>query len=120
MILRALQLVEVVGKLWHLHLHILAFPACQYQFLQFSFLHRIARNVFPVVENTLWERLSAGLLAESRHKSERLCDWQVSLHLNKRSSLTRILLKHAATPQIHARIHSTHGLLWTCDLNQEN
>merc|ERR1712072_492309 len=118
MILRALQLVEVVGKLWHLHLHILAFPACQYQFLQFSFLHRIARNVFPVVENTLWECLSTGLLAESRHKSERLCDWQVSLHLNKWSSFTGILLKHATAPQIHTRIHPTHSLLRARDFNQ--
>merc|ERR1712080_135849 len=40
--------------------------------------------------------------------------------LDKRSAFTRILFKHHTTPDVHARINTTHCFLWASDFDQEN
>merc|ERR1719162_414670 len=71
-----------------------------------------------MIEDTLWECLSAGLLAQHGHETERLRHWQVGLHLHQRRALTGVLLEDAPAPQIHAIVHSAHGILWASDLKK--
>merc|ERR1719414_1781794 len=73
-----------------------------------------------MIENALREGLSAGCLTQSSNETEGLSDWEVSLDLDQWRAFTRVLLEHTPTPQVHAVVDTTHGLLWACDLDQEH
>merc|ERR1712039_470890 len=115
------ELVKVVAKGGHRHLDVLTLTDLEHQLLHLAArLHGVARQVLPVVEDALRECLAAGLLTQRRHKAEGLSDWQVRLHLDEGRALTRVLLKHAAAPQVHARVDTAHGLLRARDIDQED
>merc|ERR1719450_1202929 len=87
------ELVEVVAKRRHRDLDVLALPDRQNQLLHLAaYLHAVALQVLPVVEDALREGLAARLLAQRRDEAEGLGHWQVRLHLNERGALAGVLL----------------------------
>merc|ERR1712054_573588 len=73
-----------------------------------------------MVKDTLRECLARSLLAESSHETKRFCHWQVCLHLEERSTLTRVFFENLTTTRLHAIVHATHGILRASDLNQKH
>mmetsp|Transcript_45331 Transcript_45331/g.78910 ORF Transcript_45331/g.78910 Transcript_45331/m.78910 type:complete len:222 (-) Transcript_45331:77-742(-) len=73
-----------------------------------------------MVENALWESLTTGLLSQCSNKAKGLCDRQMCLHLQEGSALTWVLLEDASASEVHARVHTAHGLLRARDLHQED
>mmetsp|Transcript_59896 Transcript_59896/g.96984 ORF Transcript_59896/g.96984 Transcript_59896/m.96984 type:complete len:316 (-) Transcript_59896:1124-2071(-) len=119
--LRVLELVQVIAKGWHADLQVLALADVEDEILHLAAgLHAVSLQVLPVREDALREGLSTGLLTEGCNEAEGLSDRQVGLDLDERSALARVLLKDAATAQVHAVVNTAHGLLWACDLHQEN
>merc|ERR1712183_273382 len=103
------ELVQVISEFRHFHLEILALPDGQNHILHLACLQWITWHCIPVVKDALWEGLATGLLTQCSYKAERFCDRQMCLHLQKRSSLTWILLIDASTTQVHAGVHAAHG-----------
>merc|ERR1711920_1079132 len=118
---RSSELIQVITQLGHLYLDVLALACLQNQLLQLAALLRgIPLEILPMIEHALREGLSAGCLAQSSDETEGLGDWEVSFDLDQWSALTRVLLENTPAPQVHAIVDTAHGLLWTCDLNQEH
>mmetsp|Transcript_42539 Transcript_42539/g.101387 ORF Transcript_42539/g.101387 Transcript_42539/m.101387 type:complete len:206 (+) Transcript_42539:45-662(+) len=116
-----LQLVKVVRQGRHLHFQALPLTDAQDQLLHLAaLLQAVARQTLPVVEDALRECLTTGSLSQGSNKTERLRDRQVRFHLDQRRALSGVLLKDASSPQVHAVVDTTHGLLWARDLNQED
>merc|ERR1719460_2247323 len=71
-------------------------------------------------EHALWECLPAGRLTQGCDKAEGLRHREVSFHLKEGSALALVLFEDTATTHVHARVHSTHRILWACDLDKEH
>merc|ERR1712182_40353 len=98
------KLVQIISQRWKLYLQVLSLSDGEEQFVQFSacLVELTHLQVLPVIEHTLRECLPTRLLTQSGHETEGLGYWQVRLNLQEWRSLTRVLLKNAATAQIHA------------------
>mmetsp|Transcript_43207 Transcript_43207/g.134379 ORF Transcript_43207/g.134379 Transcript_43207/m.134379 type:complete len:399 (+) Transcript_43207:212-1408(+) len=115
------ELVEVLAERGHLDLDVLALPHREDKSLHLALrLHGVARHVVPVIKDALREGLAAGLLPEGGDEAEGLGHRQVRLDLHEGRALAWVLLKHAAAPQVHARVDAAHGLLRAGDLDQED
>merc|ERR1712125_89977 len=116
-----LQLVKVVAQCRQLNLDVFALADSQGELVHLaSSLHAVSWHGIPVVKHALRECLATRLLAQRRDEAEGLCDGQVRLHLDQGSSLARVLLKDASSPQVHAAVDAAHGLLRASDLHQED
>merc|ERR1712196_173273 len=104
----------------HLHLKVLALTDLKHLLLHLASNHGIALEVIPVIEDALREGLSARCLTKRGHEAEGLRDWQVGLGLDNGGALTRILLEHAATAQVHDVVDTRHSWLRAGDLDQEH
>mmetsp|Transcript_113620 Transcript_113620/g.200573 ORF Transcript_113620/g.200573 Transcript_113620/m.200573 type:complete len:277 (+) Transcript_113620:123-953(+) len=119
-IVMSLELVQVVRKFWHLDLESLALSDCQDHVLHLACLQRITWHGVPVVEDALRESLTTGLLSQCGNEAEGLCNRQVCLDLQERSAFAWVLLEDASASEVHARVHTAHGLLGAGDLHQED
>mmetsp|Transcript_115059 Transcript_115059/g.187460 ORF Transcript_115059/g.187460 Transcript_115059/m.187460 type:complete len:266 (-) Transcript_115059:898-1695(-) len=114
------ELVQVISELWHLYLEGLALADCQNHVLHLACLQRVARHGVPMVEDTLRESLTTGLLSQCSNEAKGLCNRQVCLDLQERSAFAWVLLEDASASEVHARVHTAHGLLGAGDLHQED
>jgi len=72
----------------------------------------------PVIEDGLWESLSTGSLSEGRVETERLGNWEVSLHGEHWGTDSLLGSEHVSSSDVETRVDTTLGVLWALDLDQ--
>lgn len=83
-----------------------------------SFFERIAFDHLPVIEHTLWERLSASGGTQRSRETKRLEHRQVCANVVQRRARTRRLFDDGTATLIEARVDTTDHRLRALDLDQ--
>ena len=73
-----------------------------------------------MVKHTLREGSSTGQFSQVLGESERLSDWQVTLHNDQWGSRDWFFTDHNTSSLGQALVNSTHGIIWGLNFAQED
>ena len=77
-------------------------------------------HLVPMGEDALWEGSSGGGSSQGRGETERLSDWEISLHLHEWGSNNWLLTNDDTSSLGKGLIDTTNAVIWGLDLDQEN
>ena len=85
-----------------------------------SWVKWVTVHLVPMGEDALWEGSSGGGSSQGRGETERLSDWEISLHLHEWGSSNWLLTNDDTSSLGKGLIDTTNAVIWGLDLNQEN
>lgn len=117
----SLKFIEISVEWWDLRWHTFASSDASHDLEALGIgFEWTSVDVFPMIEHTLWERLTRGEGSEMAGEAEAFSDWKMSLDVGKRSSGDGLFEDDLTTADVEALVDTSSDVGWALDLDKED